>query len=730
MGMLAPSFLFGLLALGVPLYLHLLRRRASEPQPFSSLLLFEPRTQVAVRHRQLRYLLLLALRLALLALVVLAFTHPYIERPRALAPASKLEVLIIDRSFSMRAGSRLADAKRAAQAVAARRRASDRIEVMSFGSQLTLLCPPTQDDATVRAAIAAIQADDSHAELSELVSAARQARDQSEAAIELHVFTDLQRSSVPSSFSEMALPDGVTLQVHSVAQSDIPNWTVVGVTAPAQVWGRTGDVKPVTVEAIVAGFATPAAERTVSLYVNGRSVASQRVAVPAGGEAHVQFPNILLPHGLSRCEVRIDSADALPEDDGYRFAIERADPQQVLFVYAAANALSAARLPARSSERSAAGAASRPLPRSALYFADALAAADGSAFSLRAVAAEAAANLSLSGYAFVVLSNLPSLPQALQQQLERYVRAGGSVLVTLGTGAAGAARAALFDAPIEQVQDYESGAVSGAERFVSVAQTDPSQSWVGSPALWSIAKFFYVVRVDATGAQVLARLTDHTPLLLEKRRGEGRVLLLASELDGLSNDLPLQPAFVAIASQIAHHLAGLEPGTGARLVDSYLQLHAAEGEAAGSEVEVIDPQGRRPLSLAEAQRTPALRLSEAGFYQLRRANGRSQLVGVNVDPRESDLRRMPAETLALWERGSAAAGGAAVADGAVAGGEAAGRGGAQSAVTMVVAGGRRERYPLWWFIMLLALTTALAESWVADRQLRSATPKLSAEETG
>ena len=70
--------------------------------------------------------------------------------------------------------------------------------------------------------------------------------------------------------------------------------------------------------------------------------------------------------------------------------------------------------------------------------------------------------------------------------------------------------------------------------------------------LWSSAKFFYALRVDPQDAQVLVSLTDHTPLLLEKRLGEGRVLLLASGLEGLTNDLPLQPAFVAISSQLAH----------------------------------------------------------------------------------------------------------------------------------------------------------------------------------
>ena len=64
--------------------------------------------------------------------------------------------------------------------------------------------------------------------------------------------------------------------------------------------------------------------------VNGKTVATARVQVPAGGRASVEFPSLNVPYGFSRCEVRIDSADALPADDAYLFAVERSDPLRVL----------------------------------------------------------------------------------------------------------------------------------------------------------------------------------------------------------------------------------------------------------------------------------------------------------------------------------------------------------------------------------------------------------------
>ena len=83
MGFLAPWFLAGLAAIGLPFWIHLLRQYRSTPHPFSSLMFFERRTQSSIKHRRLRYLLLLSLRVALLLLLALAFANPFVTRSAA-----------------------------------------------------------------------------------------------------------------------------------------------------------------------------------------------------------------------------------------------------------------------------------------------------------------------------------------------------------------------------------------------------------------------------------------------------------------------------------------------------------------------------------------------------------------------------------------------------------------------------------------------------------------------
>src|SRR5690348_9389486 len=135
MGLFTPWFLAGLVGLGLPIYLHLLKRQKNPPRPTPSLMLYEARTQASTRHKRLNYILLLSLRLALLFLLILAFANPFINRNAATLSSNRIELLVIDNSFSMRAGTRLSDAKDAAMNVLSSKGAT-RAQVAAFGSQL------------------------------------------------------------------------------------------------------------------------------------------------------------------------------------------------------------------------------------------------------------------------------------------------------------------------------------------------------------------------------------------------------------------------------------------------------------------------------------------------------------------------------------------------------------------------------------------------------------------
>src|SRR5215470_4002867 len=103
MNFLAPAFLVGALAIGLPIVFHLIRRTTREQTPFSSLMFLLPSPPRVTRRSRLDNILLLILRCLVLCLLALGFARPFLKRPMAAAPeqrgAAKV-ILLVDTSAS------------------------------------------------------------------------------------------------------------------------------------------------------------------------------------------------------------------------------------------------------------------------------------------------------------------------------------------------------------------------------------------------------------------------------------------------------------------------------------------------------------------------------------------------------------------------------------------------------------------------------------------------------
>jgi hypothetical protein len=662
MGFLTPWFLAGVAAVGLPVWLHLLKKHKTTPLPFSSLMFFERRTQSSIKHRRLRYLLLFALRTALIALIVLAFAQPYIER--SVLPTSRssaVTVVAIDNSLSMHAGNRLDQAKRDAKSLIGGLRAGERAQVLAFGQRVQAMSELTDDHSNLNAAVDAVEASDASTSYAELTRSLRSIAQSVKLPLDVHVYSDMQQSGMPSNFNDLRLNAAIKLTPHRVSAGAVPNFAVENVVAPRRVY----DAKKQRVLVTVAGFGTPAATRTVTLSLNGRTVESKQVNVPESGLATAEFLSLDVPYGRNKGEVKIDSADSLATDDTFYFSVEREDPRHALFVEEAENS------------------------RSLLYFRAALEASGQASFVVDPAIVDQTGNLNPSKYAFVVLSDIGSLPPAFENELRSYVRGGGSVLVSLGHRSVAQAKVPVSDDRIEETR-Y---AGREGDRFQSTAWLDSSHPSILKDDHWDDVKFYQAIRIDPGKSRVVARLTDQTPLLIDQQVGSGHILVFASTFDNVANDFPLHASFVPFVEQTARYLGRLDAEPSSVAVGSFGELR--DGKETGAAVDVVDPKGDRVLSLAEATKAQNIQYTLAGFYDIRRPNGRNDLVAVNSDRRESDLSPVPQETLSLWQN---------TANGTSAGG------GASS---------QAEQKPLslWWYVMVAVLLLTLAESLLGNQHL-------------
>ena len=103
MAFLNPFFLFGLLATGIPLVIHLWNRRRVVTIDFSSLIFITAAHRENARRFQLRQFLILLLRMAIIALIALALARPFLTLglPVASVRAKTDVIIVLDHSYSM-----------------------------------------------------------------------------------------------------------------------------------------------------------------------------------------------------------------------------------------------------------------------------------------------------------------------------------------------------------------------------------------------------------------------------------------------------------------------------------------------------------------------------------------------------------------------------------------------------------------------------------------------------
>src|SRR5437660_10094601 len=103
MGFVAPLLFAGLVAVAIPIFIHLIQREKKRVVEFPSLMFLRRIPYQSVRRRRIRHWALLMLRLAALALIVAAFARPFFRRNTLAAAAqqsARAGVSLVHTSYS------------------------------------------------------------------------------------------------------------------------------------------------------------------------------------------------------------------------------------------------------------------------------------------------------------------------------------------------------------------------------------------------------------------------------------------------------------------------------------------------------------------------------------------------------------------------------------------------------------------------------------------------------
>ncbi len=605
MGFLAPLFLLGVLAVALPIWLHRLQTQSSVRQPFSSAMLLETTNERVHLQRKLKYLLLLGLRIALLLLIALAFAKPYLARAPTLLSASDAgtHLIMVDTSLSMNRAGAFNQAIVVARQIIDEAPAGALLQVLAADDSLHLSSDLSAIKADHLGAVSRLVVSSLRLDYGVAMAAVDRLAESLPPPVTLHLISDFQASAMPVRFADV-VPSSISSLIPQVVGTGAPfNWSVEYVRETAD-----------GLDVGLLGFGDRERVADVELLLNGEVVETRGISQT--GPVVLRFSDLQYAEGDNRIQIRIDTDDDLAEDNQWFHVVENEPPSPVPLITLNSGGLPVTYLSAALESDSAQNFEVEPM-----------------------VVGEFDARI-LGRYRWALIDDIGSIDDDLGDALTDYLQNGGNLLAFAGARAAG-----LSSIPVSGHRLSAASIGIGANEFQSPAQVDS-----GHPALkrtegWHTVNVSRNLPVELqAGDQVLIRLENNEPFLIESRIGAGRLLLVLSGLDNRWSNLPVRPVFVSFMIEAAGYLSGISEVSKTHTTGASLPLSLI-GSASG---QVVDPDGNTILSLADTTRAQQIKLDKPGFYEVYTPQG-NMLVAANIDPRESELNKISQELLDRWQ---------------------------------------------------------------------------------
>ena len=639
MSFLVPLFLIGAAAVAIPVIIHLTNREKRKIVEFPSLMFLRKIPYREVRRRKIRHWLLFALRCLALILLATAFARPFLERPQS-ASASPLGprevVLLVDNSYSMDYGDRFERAIEEARSVLAGLGPDDRGSLIAFSDEAETLVQPTEVHEDLGAVLDGIQLSSRTTRYEPGLKLAKRIVDESpHLRKEVYLFSDFQRLGWEGD-EDAWLPAGTRLVPVSVVREEPANLSVTSVILEREfVSGRERLTLSARVTNKAPGGSEPA-ESDVSVEINGRSLQEKEVSVAANDSTTVSFDPLTLPQGPARGTIRL-ADDALNKDNSFHFVVWPGQSISVLLV----------------------DAPGRPASRS-LFIRRALALGDRPSFRVERRQSSRVRAEDLSGRDVVVLNDLATLSGDSAELLTEFVREGGGLVVVAGektTGSTFQGSGGLLPSTLGAVVD-RAGDLGGTLSYLDYSSPIFEVFRAPHSGDFSSVKFFrYRAFRQPPSGGVLARFDDGQPALVEKRLGDGRVLVWTSTLDTFWNELPRRAVYLPFLHQLVRHAGGYAEANAWQTVGDVADLTRYVSLLSGSTEETTEPgdtelllgtpSGERSVVSPSSGRL-LYTIGEQGFYELREIEGGQEgtwSLAANLDFRESDLSTIDPEEL-------------------------------------------------------------------------------------
>lgn len=621
-----PMLLWGLAAAPLPVLLHLINRTRAKKVPFTALRFIEQSlAQQSIKYR-LRELILMVLRVAMMALLALLLSRPFV-RSRYFSAVAKVQssaVLVLDDTLSMsyREGQRTLGER-------AREEAIKYLDTLTDGSRVSFY-PLSEDPGALSGDLERIRKQVREwapggrtGSCGPAVQRAARILDGVKTGHrEILLLTDLTKVSWEGvARASIKLHPEVSLYIVDVGESRDRNAVVQGVSVESP---QARVHVPVQIQALVRGGDEPM-DRALELVVGGKRVDSKRVKLDRYKVVTVTFSYAPEAGGLQSGSVRFAEPDALAMDDERFFTLWVRDAVRAVLTGDG---------------------------KGDLFLKQALA-PDGlskrSPVIVEPVHPVELENFDLGQTDVVILSNVRSLAATAWQKLREFVRGGGGLLIFAGDEVDPSAYTPAASQGVLTVAVREKRTEPAK---TSLEISDPahpvfapfSGGMNGDLSMRVFRSYLVLEPLEESSARVLARFKGSTPALVERDLGSGRVLVFASSADPSWNDLPSYGApYVPLLHLLVRHATGRTGSTVTALVGESVSVPLPRKH--GTKARVTWPGGKAEEYVVESSQRelPIERAARHGHAGVSVDGAPAGGFAVNVDPRESKRERISAE---------------------------------------------------------------------------------------
>lgn len=610
MNFLYPGFLFALLAIAIPIVIHLFNFRKFKKVYFSNVQFLKEAKEQNSSREKLKNLLVLLCRVLAIVFLVLAFARPFIPSGNKHNPGQRNVISIyIDNSYSMetvnKEGSLLDEAKRKAKEIVRSYDINDQFQLITNdfeGKHQRLV-----NKEEFIQLLDEIKISPANKTLQQILN--RQQASFSANRNEIcYLLSDFQNSFAGD--KPLAANKEISYTFIKLNANSLPNISVDSVWSLSPVH-QPGQAERVVVqlrnygEELASGIA-------LKLTINKQQKAISNINVEAGKSVKDTLSFSGLKSGWQKGVISIKDFPLTFDDD-------------LNFSFKVSNELKVLNITGNSSDK----------------FIKALFASDNY-FKLTEMPESNIKYSSFSDYSLIVLNGLKEPSSGLAQQLKGYVQNGGCVVIFPDLDANSSVYTPfLTGLSLPAVQQLNSGPpLASSMDLKNSVFKDVFDQIPKNIDLPLVNRYFSYTEQNTSAKESILQLPLNRFLFAKYTVGAGKIYLSSSSLDIKDSNLPKHPVFVPLMYKIAFASAKEQPlyytiGLNNLLESEKISLLANQSlKLVSNDFEVIpevrQTAGKTLLYVAD-------QVKKSGFYELKKADSVLAIIAFNDNRTESDM---------------------------------------------------------------------------------------------